>query len=75
MCAIKIDVFGTTHVDFNRLWSTGSLMTVFAKDVKWHRLLESTRLRDRVSLWQNPNAQWDELISTGRLTKWTKTHS
>ena len=75
MCSIKLDVFGTTYVDLIRLWVPASLMAIFSDDIRWPRILESTRLKDRVSLWQNPDAQWDQLITSGWTARWTMTHA
>ena len=50
-CSIKLDVHGTAHVDFIRLWVPASLMAIFSDDIRWPRVLESTRLKDRVSLF------------------------
>ncbi len=41
----------------------------------WHRILGATRVRDKVSLWQNGSAQWNDLIELGWLTKWITVHS
>jgi len=75
VCAIKFDVFGITHVDRKRLWCSATMMTVFSDDVPWHRILGATRVRDKVSLWQNGSAQWNDLIELGWLTKWITVHS
>ena len=75
VCAIKIDVFGITHIDLKRLWCSATMMTMFSNDIPWHRILGATRVRDKVGLWQNGNAQWNDLIVTGWLTKWIAVHS
>ncbi len=74
-CSIKLDAYGTTYVDSIRLWATAALMAVFSSDIRWSRILESIRLKDRVCLWQNADAQWDELVTSGWSARWTMTHA
>jgi len=72
--AIKFDVFGITHIDRKRIWVTAALMAVYSDDVPWHRILGAVRVRDKISLWQNASAQWNDLIRIGWLTKRITVH-
>ena len=72
---LKFDLFGVTKIDQCRLWMSAAMMCVFSNDIPWHRILEAVRIRDKTCLWQNVDAQWNELVCTQWITKWVSVHS